>query len=74
MSHWLHRGLTEAGLDTVLMETRQVTGARKAMRHGMIALVMLDASRLCIAPSARLGHAECYLSGVEAVSARMACG
>lgn len=28
---WLHRGLTEAGLDAVLMETRQVKGALKAM-------------------------------------------
>ena len=24
LSQWLHRGLTEAGLDAVLMETRQV--------------------------------------------------
>ena len=28
---WLHRGLTDAGLDAVLMETRQVKGALKAM-------------------------------------------
>jgi len=27
---WLHRGLTDAGLDAVLMETRQVKGALKA--------------------------------------------
>ena len=26
LSQWLHRGLTEAGLDVVLMETRQVKG------------------------------------------------
>lgn len=30
-SQWLHRTLTEAGLDAVLMETRQVKGALKAM-------------------------------------------
>ncbi len=24
LSQWLHRGLTEAGMDVVLMETRQV--------------------------------------------------
>ncbi|NBZ90180.1 IS110 family transposase, partial [Rhodobacteraceae bacterium CYK-10] len=26
LSQWLHRGLTQAGLDAVLMETRQVKG------------------------------------------------
>lgn len=31
LSQWLHRGLTEAGFETVLMETRQVKGALKAM-------------------------------------------
>ncbi len=31
LSQWLHRGLTEAGLDVVLMETRQVKVALKAM-------------------------------------------
>ena len=31
LSHWLHRGLTDAGLDAVLMETRQLKGALKAM-------------------------------------------
>jgi transposase len=31
LSQWLHRGLTQAGLDVVLMETRQVKGALKAM-------------------------------------------
>lgn len=31
LSQWLHRGRTEAGLDVVLMETRQVKGALKAM-------------------------------------------
>jgi transposase len=31
LSQWLHRGLTEAALDVVLMETRQVKGALKAM-------------------------------------------
>ena len=31
LSQWLHRGLTDAGLDVVLMETRQVKGALKAM-------------------------------------------
>ncbi|TJX15084.1 MAG: transposase, partial [Mesorhizobium sp.] len=31
LSRWLHRGLTEAGLEVVLMETRQVKGALKAM-------------------------------------------
>lgn len=31
LSQWLHRGFTEAGFDVVLMETRQVKGALKAM-------------------------------------------
>ena len=31
LSQWLHRGLSEAGLPVVLMETRQVKGALKAM-------------------------------------------
>lgn len=31
LSQWLHRGLTDAGLDVVLIETRQVKGALKAM-------------------------------------------
>ena len=31
LSQWLHRGLTDAGLEVVLMETRQVKGALKAM-------------------------------------------
>jgi transposase len=31
LSQWLHRGLSTAGLDVVLMETRQVKGALKAM-------------------------------------------
>ena len=30
-SQWLHKGLTAAGFETVLMETRQVKGALKAM-------------------------------------------
>lgn len=29
-SQWLHRGITEADLDAVLMETREVKGALKA--------------------------------------------
>jgi len=31
LAQWLHRVLTEAGLDTVLMETHQIKGALKAM-------------------------------------------
>lgn len=31
LSQWLHRRLTDAGFDVVLMETRQVKGALKAM-------------------------------------------
>jgi len=31
LSQWLHRALVEAGFDAVLMETRQVKGALKAM-------------------------------------------
>ena len=31
LSQWLHRGFSEAGLPVVLMETRQVKGALKAM-------------------------------------------
>ena len=31
MSQWLHKGLTDAGFEAVLMETRQVKGALKAM-------------------------------------------
>ena len=30
LSQWLHRALTEASFETVLMETRQVKGALKA--------------------------------------------
>ena len=31
LSHWLHKGLTDAGFEPVLMETRQVKAALKAM-------------------------------------------
>ena len=31
LSQWLHAGLTEAGLETVLLETRQVKAALSAM-------------------------------------------
>ena len=31
LSHWLHKGLTDAGFEVVLMETRQVKAALKAM-------------------------------------------
>ena len=31
LSHWLHRGLSEAGFAAVLMETRRVKAALKAM-------------------------------------------
>lgn len=31
LSQWLHRGLSAAGLDVVLMETRRIKGALKAM-------------------------------------------
>ena len=31
LSHWLHKGMTDAGFEAVLMETRQVKGALKAM-------------------------------------------
>ena len=31
LSHWLHKGLSDAGFETVLMETRQVKAALKAM-------------------------------------------
>jgi transposase len=31
LSQWLHRGLSDGGLDVVLMETRQVKDALKAM-------------------------------------------
>ena len=31
MSHWLHKGLTDVGFEAVLMETRQVKSALKAM-------------------------------------------
>ncbi len=31
MSQWLHKGLTDAGFEAVLMETRQVKAALKAM-------------------------------------------
>lgn len=31
LSQWLHKGLTDAGFEPVLMETRQVKGALKAM-------------------------------------------
>ena len=31
LSHWLHEGMTDAGFEAVLMETRQVKAALKAM-------------------------------------------
>ena len=31
LSHWLHKGLSDAGFETVLMETRHVKSALKAM-------------------------------------------
>ena len=31
LSHWLFKGMTDAGFEAVLMETRQVKGALKAM-------------------------------------------
>ena len=31
LSHWLHKGMTDAGYEAVLMETRQVKAALKAM-------------------------------------------
>ena len=31
LSHWLHKGMTDAGFEPVLMETRQVKAALKAM-------------------------------------------
>ena len=31
LSHWLHKGLTDAGFEAVLMETRQVKSALRAM-------------------------------------------
>ena len=31
LSHWLHKGMSDAGLETVLMETRRVKAALKAM-------------------------------------------
>ena len=31
LSHWLHKGLTDAGFEAVLMETRQVKATLKAM-------------------------------------------
>ena len=31
LSHWLHKGMTDAGFEAVLMETRQVKAALKAM-------------------------------------------
>ena len=31
LSHWLYKGMTDAGFEVVLMETRQVKGALKAM-------------------------------------------
>ena len=31
LSHWLHKGLTDAGFEAVLMETRRVKAALKAM-------------------------------------------
>ena len=31
LSHWLHKGMTDAGFEAVLMETRQAKGALKAV-------------------------------------------
>lgn len=49
LSQWLHRGLTEAGLDVVLMEIRQVKGALKAMPKGLPACFISAGSGRCIA-------------------------
>jgi transposase len=49
---WLHRGLTEAGLDVVLKESRQVKGPLNAMP---IKTNRWDAERI-----ARLLHLGCY--------------
>ena len=46
MSQWLHRGLTEAGIDVVLMETRQMKGRLRPCRSRPIA-GMPKGSRAC---------------------------
>ncbi len=57
LSQWLHRGLADAGFDAVLMETRQVKGALKAMpiseaEHRSVRGTDLPPNR----PAGRRGH------------------
>ena len=42
LSQWLHRGLTDAGLDAVLMETRQVKGEVVLVFRPVCSLVKVD--------------------------------
>ena len=59
LSQWLHAGLTEAGFETVLMETRHVKAALSAMTvktdrrdaRGMAQLLRLSATTKCAAAS-----------------------
>ena len=56
LSQWLHLGLTAAGLDVVLMETRQVKGALKAPT------IKMGRSRQ-IAGTRRVSHGCCTWAG-----------
>ena len=59
LSQWLHAGLTEAGFETVRMETRHVKAALSAMTvktdrrdaRGMAQLLRLSATTKCAAAS-----------------------
>ena len=67
LSQWLHRGLSDAGLDVVLMETRYVKGALKAMpiktdrrdAEGIARLLHLGCGRSIASPSRRKRSAHC---------------
>ena len=61
LSNWLHKGLTDAGFETVLMETRQVKAALKAMpiktdrrdAEGIARLLQMAGSGRCTARRCR---------------------
>lgn len=79
LSQWLHRGLSEAGLDVVLMETRQVKGALKAMpiktdrrdAEGIARLLHLGCFRLVHCKSVSAQEVRAVLSARKAVQQGM---
>ena len=79
LSQWLHRGLSAAGFDVVLMETRQVKGALKAMpiktdrrdAEGIARLLHLGWSRPVHCKSVSAQEVRSLLSARKAVQQGM---